>query len=74
MRMDIRLSTCLIIRKDGEYLTGKIPYSDQLRWSDSPWAAWHTRIRAKARSVRDKVGGEILLFNPVVGQIKETEL
>lgn len=69
--MDIRKETSLIIRKDGMYLVGKILYSEDLRWSDSPWDAWRTRIRAKARSVQEKVGGEIMLWNPIVGQIKE---
>ncbi len=68
--MDIRLLTALIIRKDGMYLVGKKLWSDELRWSDSPWDAWKTRIRAKARSVQEKVGGEIMLWNPVAGQIR----
>jgi hypothetical protein len=72
--MDIRRQTSLIIRKNGEYLVGRVIYSEELRWSGSPWDAWRTRIRAKARSVRDKVGGEIMLWNPVTGQMKETEL
>lgn len=69
--MDIRLLTALIIRKDGMYLVGKKLWSDELRWSDSPWDAWKTRIRAKARSVQEKVGGEIMLWNPVAGQIRK---
>ena len=72
--MDIRTKTALIIRKDGKYLVGKILYSNDLRWSDSPWDAWKTRIRAEARSVQEKVGGEVMLWNPVVGQIKEMML
>ena len=69
--MDIRLLTALIIRKDGMYLVGKKMWSEELRWSDSPWDAWKTRIRAKARSVQEKVGGEIMLWNPVAGQIRK---
>lgn len=69
--MNIRLKTGLIIRKDGMYLVGRILYSKDLRWSASPWDAWRTRIRAEAMSVRDKTGGEICLFNPVAGQLKE---
>ena len=72
--MDIRLKTALIIRKDGMYLVGRILYSEDLRWSSSPWDAWRTRIRAKAKSVHDKVGGEIVLWNPIAGQIKEAKL
>ena len=72
--MDIRLKTALIIRKDGRFLVGRILYSEDLRWSDSPWDAWGTRIRAKARSVKEKVGGEVMLWNPVAGQLKEVTL
>lgn len=68
--MDIRRKTVMIIRKDNEYLVGTILYSSDLRWSASPWDAWKTRIRANARSIADKTGGEIMLFNPVAGQIR----
>ena len=67
--MDIRLLTCLIIQKDGLYLTSMDPFG-RLKWSRSPYDAWHTRIRAKAKSVQMKTGGEILLFNPVIGKTK----
>ena len=69
--MDIRKRTCLIIRKDNEHLVGTILYSTDLRWSISPWDAWKTRIRAKAKSIAEKTSGEIMLFNPVAGQIRE---
>ena len=72
--MDIRRETGLIIRKDGQYLVGKVMFSEELRWSASPWDAWRTRIRANARSVAEKVDGEIMLFNPVAGQIREMKL
>lgn len=69
--MDIRLETKLIIRKDNEYLVGTVMCSTDLRWSISPWDAWKTRIRAKAKSIAEKTSGEIMLFNPVAGQIRE---
>lgn len=72
--MDIREKTGLIIRKDGKYLVGKIVFSDELRWSLSPWDAWRTRIRANARSIAEKTGGEIMLFNPVAGQLREARI
>ena len=71
---DIRACTGLIIRKDGKYLVGSILGSRELRWSDSPYDAWRTRIRAKARSIAEKTGGEILLFNPIAGQERRAEL
>ena len=70
MKNAIRRATCLIIRKDGEYLVGTILYSTDLRWSRSPYDAWSTRERADAELVAGLVGGEMVLFNPVVNQMK----
>lgn len=50
---------------------GTICYSTDLRWSISPWDAWITRDTETARKVADRVGGEIMLFNPVAGQIRK---
>lgn len=66
--MDIRAKTCIIIRKDGEYLVGVILWSTDLRWSGSPYDAWMTRNREAAERVARKVGGEMVLFNPIVNQ------
>ena len=68
--MDIRRETCIIIRKDGEYLVGTICYSTDLRWSCSPYDAWRTRRKEDAARVARKVGGEMVLFNPIVRQMK----
>lgn len=68
--MDIRRETCIIIEKDGEYLVGTILYSEELRWSGSPYDAWRTRRKEDAARVAGKVGGEMVLFNPVVNQRK----
>lgn len=68
--MDIRTKTCIIIRKDGEYLVGTILYSTDLRWSGSPYDAWQTRRKEDAERVARKVGGEMVLFNPIVKQMK----
>ena len=68
--MDIRRETCIIIRKDGEYLVGTILYSTDLRWSRSPYDAWRTRRKEDAERVAGKVGGEMVLFNPIVKQMK----
>ena len=68
--MDIRKKTCIIIRKDGEYLVGTILYSTELRWSGSPYDAWSTRRKEDAQRVAGKVGGEMVLFNPIVKQMK----
>ena len=69
--MDIRRATCIIIRKDGEYLVGTILYSTDLRWSQSPYDAWKTRRKEDAERVAGKVGGEMVLFNPIVNRMRE---
>ena len=67
---DIRTKTCIIIRKNSEYLVGYIVFTDELRWSGSPYDAWKTRNREKAAEVARKVGGVMVLFNPIVNQRK----
>ena len=49
MKDDIRTKTVIIIRKNGEYLVGHVLYTDELRWSGSPYDAWKTRNREKAK-------------------------
>ena len=66
--MDIRRETCIIIRKDGEYLIGTVCYSTDLRWSIYAYDAWRTRRKEDAERVARKVGGELVLFNPIVNQ------
>ena len=66
--MDIRRATCIIIRKDGEDLVGTICYSTELRWSIYVHDAWRTRRKEDAERVAGKVGGELVLFNPIVNQ------
>lgn len=69
--MDCRQYTNLIVQKDGEYLVGCVMGTRILKWSNSPYDAWMTRIKERAIRVSDKVGGSLMLFNPVVGQIRE---
>lgn len=70
MKDDIRRATCVIIRKNHEYLVGTILYSTDLRWSSSPYDAWQTRDVVKARKIALKTGGTMMLWNPVVRQMK----
>lgn len=74
MKPDIRLSTGLIIRRDGEYLRGTQAGTGRLLWSTSPWDAWKTREREAAHLVAWKLGGEVMLFNGIVGQIMAARL
>lgn len=68
--VDVRLATCLIVRKNGEYLVGKKLYGEDLQWSNSPYDAWKTRNRDEAQYVAKKAGGILMLFNPVLGQLR----
>lgn len=68
--MDIRTKTCIIIRKHGEFLQGTILGTPALKWSVSPYDAWSTRDREKARRIALKVGGVTVLFNPIVKQMR----
>jgi len=68
---DIRKETCVIIRKNGKYLVGKILGSrNELRWADDPYSAWRTRDREQAEKVARAVGGITILFNPIVKQMR----
>ena len=69
--MDIRSETCLIIKRGSRFMVGKILGGPELRWSDSPWAAWRTRDREQAEKVARVIGGDLWLFNPVAGQLRE---
>ena len=68
--MDIRTKTCIIIRKNTEYLVGYIVFTDEQRWSGSPYDAWKTRDKAEAQEIARMVGGVMVLFNPIVNQKK----
>ena len=69
--MNIRLCTVLIIKRGSQYLVGRIPYSMEFRWSDSPFDAWKTRERETTEKVARMIGGDLWLFNPIVGQLRE---
>ena len=68
MKGDIRRKTAIVIQKDGSFLVG---FSLFLRWAASPWDAWRTRDKEAAKRVAAVVGGEMMLFNPVAGQIRK---
>ena len=70
MKDDIRRKTCIVIRKNGEYLVGRIIFSDEVRWSGSPYDAWKTRNMETERAVARATGGIMVLFNPIVNQMK----
>ncbi len=69
-RRKLREKTGLIVRKDGEFLQC-LDMFYKLRWSSSPYDAWITRSVEDAQAVAEKVGGELYLFNPIVGSLKK---
>ena len=71
MKSDIRRCTVVIIKRGAEFLVGRIPYTTELRWSRSPYDAWNTWKKKSAQAVADIVGGDLWLFNPIVGQLRE---
>ena len=71
MRDDLRSQTCLIIECQGRYLVGYNGFA--LRWTESYSDAWRTRDIETARMVADRFGGQIMLFNPVVRQLRKFE-
>ena len=73
MTMNIRTKTCLIVKRGDSYLVGRILYSTEYRWSTCPWDAWKTRDREKAARIARRTGGDLWLFNPVAGQLREAK-
>lgn len=74
MKQDIRKQTTLIIRKGKEYLVARVSWSaSELKWSTSAWDAWRTRNIQEAQMVAGFTGGEIVMFNPIIGTVKKFE-
>ena len=73
-REDLRRRTCLVIRRGSEYLVAVTFLTAGPKWSESVYDAWRTRNREHARRVAEKLGGEIYLFNPIIGQLREARL
>ena len=68
--MDIRTKTCIIIRKNRLFLQGKECYTNKLKWTQYRHQAWKTRDKERAAEIARKVGGVMVLFNPVANQTK----
>ena len=67
----IRMKTVLIVERDGEYLSRKMLLTGTVMWSNSKWEAWKTRDRDLAEAMAARYGGRLMLFNPIIGRIKE---
>lgn len=68
--MDIREQTCIIIRKNNLYLQGKECFTNKPKWTQYRHQAWKTRNKETAEEIARKVGGVMVLFNPVADQMK----
>jgi hypothetical protein len=68
--MDIRKLDGLIIRRGVEFLQAR-DFTAALKWSRSPWDAWITDSAEDAEKVARRVGGEVVGFNQVSGEIWE---
>ena len=68
--MDIREQTCIIIRKNNLYLQGKECFTNKPKWTQYRHQAWKTRNKKTAAEIARKVGGVMVLFNPVANQTK----
>ena len=68
--MDIREQTCIIIRKNNLYLQGKECFTNKPKWTQYRHQAWKTRKKKTAAEIARKVGGVMVLFNPVANQTK----
>ena len=70
MKPDIRRATVLVIRKDGRYLSRREAFTGRIVWDPHLGNAWKTRNREKAHDAAEKYGGEMMLFNPIIWEVK----
>lgn len=66
--MDIRLLTVCVVKKETEFLQGRILETDALKWSVSPYDTWGTRNLGHACRIANIVHGSVVLFNPAIGK------
>ena len=64
----------MIVRVDKQFLVACQIGTKVLVWSNSPYDAWRTRKREHAHMVANAVKGELFLFNPVVGQLRQYQI
>jgi hypothetical protein len=71
---DIRLKTCLIIKRGPWYLVGWNHFYHRLNWSMGCYDAWRTRDVDAAKRVAQRTGGNLMLFNPIAAQLRAYEV
>jgi hypothetical protein len=68
MNTDLKEYDRMIVKKDGYFLVG-MGLDGHLRWSTSPWDAWHHSKRQYVIRVAKRVGGKMKIFNPIRGSV-----
>ena len=69
-REKIREKTCLVIEKDGQYLTGIGAILRTPGWTSHLSDAWKTRDKEDALRKAEEYGGTLVLFNPIIWRTK----
>lgn len=72
MKQDLRKHTCCILKRGNKYLQG-VGMWNNLVWSTSAYDAWRTRDLDKALRFARKTGADVMLFNPIVSQLRPLE-
>lgn len=70
MKQDIRTKTVLIVEDDGWYLSRIEMLTGRVIWSRELSEAWRTRDRNKANAVAEEYVGRLMLFNPIIWEVK----
>lgn len=70
MKQDIRTKTCLVIERNGEYLSRIEMLTGRVIWDNHLSSAWKTRDKAKAIRMAKVYGGQLSLFNPIIWRVK----
>ena len=70
-RPDIRKATCLVIERNGMYLSRIEMLTRRVVWDPHLGSAWRTRNKAKAYAVADEYMGNVCLFNPIVWEVRK---
>jgi len=68
---ELKKQTCLVVMKNRCYLSRTLLSTGTVLWSNSLYEAWRTRSRKEAEMEAKRYGGTVMLFNPVIGKVRE---
>lgn len=66
----MRKKTVLVIRKERWYLSRVEMLTKRVIWIPYLSDAWSTREIGKARLLAEKFGAQIMMFNPIVWEVR----